>query len=87
MSTETSLTVHKTIQPDNIHKCCILMNTQYLIITSYDLTVFYVVNGEKFQSHALTLTLITQCPMSNSSELFSYATLCKSFKLINSLFF
>ena len=32
------------------------------------LTVCVVVNGEKFQSH--TVTLIGQCPMSNSSELF-----------------
>ena len=36
-----------------------------------DLTVCIVVNGEKCQSHAVTLTLIGQCPMSNSSELFS----------------
>ena len=35
-----------------------------------DLTVCIVVNGEKFQSHAVTLTLIGQCPMSNSSKLF-----------------
>ena len=27
-----------------------------------DLTVCIVVNGEKFQSHAVTLTLIRQCP-------------------------
>ena len=49
------------------------------------LTVCIVVNGEKFQSHAVTLTLIGQCPMSNSSELFSYATI--SFKWIEPLFF
>ena len=41
-----------------------------------------MVNGEKFQSHAVTLTLIGQCPLSNSSELFSYTTICSSFKLI-----
>ena len=40
-----------------------------------DLTDCIVVNGEKFQSHAVILTLIGQCPMSNSSELFSYATI------------
>ena len=34
------------------------------------MTVCIVVNGEKFQSHAVTLTLIGQCPMSNLSELF-----------------
>ena len=33
------------------------------------------------------LTLIGQCPMSNSSELFSYyTTICKGFKLIEPLF-
>ena len=50
------------------------------------LTVCIVVNGEKFQSHAVTLTLIGQCPMSNSSELFSYTTICSSFKSIEPLF-
>ena len=35
-----------------------------------DIEVSIVVNGEKFQSHTVTLTLIGQCPMSNSSELF-----------------
>ena len=44
-----------------------------------------VVNGEKIQSHAVTLTLIGQCPMSNSSELFSYTTICSSFKWIEPL--
>ena len=38
-------------------------------------------------SHAVTLTLIGQCPMSNSSELFSYTTICLSFKSIEPLFF
>ena len=42
---------------------------------------------EKFQSHAVTLTLIEQCPMSNSSELFSYTIRCSSFKWIEPLFF
>ena len=35
----------------------------------------------------MTLTLIGQCPMSNSSELFSYTTICSSFKSIEPLFF
>ena len=51
------------------------------------MTVSIVVNGEKFQSHAVTLTLIGHCPMSNSSELFSYTTICSSFKSIEPLFF
>ena len=38
-------------------------------------------------SHAVTLTLIGQCPMSNSSELFSYTTVCSSFTSIEPLFF
>ena len=46
----------------------------------YNFTVCIVVSGEKFQSHAMTLTLIRQCPMSNSSKLFSYTTKCSSFK-------
>ena len=51
-----------------------------------DLTVCIVVNKEKFQSHAVTLTLIGNCPMSNLSELFSYYTLiCSSFKWIELL--
>ena len=47
-----------------------------------------VVNGEKFQSQAVTLILIGQCPMSNSSELFSYNTMFQStsFKWIEPLF-
>ena len=42
---------------------------------------------EKNFSHAVTLTLIEQCPMSNSSELFPYTTICSSFKWIEPLFF
>ena len=41
----------------------------------------------KWRSHAVTLTLIGQCQMSNSSELFSYTLICLSFKWIESLFF
>ena len=46
-----------------------------------------MVNGEKFQSHAATLTLIGQCPMLNSFKLFSYTTVCLIFKWIEPLFF
>ena len=42
---------------------------------------------EKIKSHAVTLTLIGQCPMSNLSELFSYITICSSFKWIEPLLF
>ena len=44
------------------------------------MTICIVVNGKRFQNHAVTLTLIGQCPMSNSSELFSCTTICLSFK-------
>ena len=50
------------------------------------MTVCIVVNGEKFQSHAVTLILIGQCLMSNSSELFPNTTTCSSFKWIEPLF-
>ena len=39
-----------------------------------------MVNGEKLQSRAVTLTLIKQSQMSNPSQLFSDSTICKSFK-------
>ena len=48
-----------------------------------DLTVCIVVNGEKF--HTVPLTLIGQCSMSNSSELFSNTTICSSLKWIEPL--
>ena len=48
-----------------------------------DLTVCIVVNGEKFQSHAVTLSLIGKCPMSNSSKLFSYATIYSNCKFLD----
>ena len=51
------------------------------------MTVCNVVNGKKFQSHAVTLTLIRQCPMSNSSEDFSYPTIYSNFKILGHLFF
>ena len=50
------------------------------------MTVCIVVNGEKFQSHTVTLTLTGQCPMSNSSDLFPYTTVCSSFKWIEPFF-
>ena len=41
----------------------------------------------KFQSHAVTLTWMRQCPVSISFELFPYTTLCSSFKWNEPLFF
>ena len=52
-----------------------------------DVTVCIVVNGEKFQSHAVTVTLIGQSPMSNSSEIFSYAAVYSNLWFLDELFF
>ena len=52
-----------------------------------DLTVCIVANREKFQSYAVTLTLIGQNPMSNSSEIFLCTAICSSFKWIQPIFF
>ena len=43
--------------------------------------------GKKCQSQTVTLTLIGQCPMSNSSEDFSYPTIYSNFKILDHLFF
>ena len=59
------------------------MITSYLV-PKLRLEVCIVANGEKFQSHAVTL--IGQCAMSNLSELYSYTTKCSSFKSIDLLF-
>ena len=67
-----------------------MLNHNFLTCTKAEiwaLTVCIVVNGEIFKIHAVTLTLIGQCPMSNSSELFSYTTICSSFRWIEQLFF
>ena len=55
-------------------------------LTCFKAEICTVVNGE-FQSPAVTLTLIRQCPMSIWSEIFSYTTICSSFKWIKPLFF
>ena len=44
------------------------------------LDISIVFNGEKLQSHVLTLALIGQSPM--SSEIFSYATIYSNLKLL-----
>ena len=54
-------------------------------VPSYDM-ICIVINGEKSQSHTVILTLIGQCPISNSSELFSYTKKYSCFKLIGLLF-
>ena len=49
----------------------------------WDLTVCIVVNGEKFRSRTVTLTLVQQCPLSNLSEIFSYTKMCSNFMFHN----
>ena len=52
-----------------------MFNISYLactIVELSDLIVCIAVNGEKFQSHAMALTLVLQCPISNLFEIFSY---------------
>ena len=54
-----------------------MLNISFLACTKVDLldlTVSIVVNGEKFQSSAVTLTFVPQCPISNLSEIFSNTT-------------
>ena len=53
------------------------MNTQTesqlpIMCQSYDIGFdsLYLVNGEKFKSHAVTLTLIKQCPMVRAISLY-----------------
>ena len=41
----------------------------------WDLIVCIVVNEEKIRSHAVTLTLVQQCPISIFTEIFSYTTM------------
>ena len=54
-----------------------MLNISFLAFKNgelWDLTVCIAVNGEKFQSHTMTLALVRRCPISNLSELFSYTT-------------
>ena len=52
-----------------------------------NLIVCIAVTGEKFQSRAMTLTLVRQCPISNLSEIFSYTTMYLNFMFIDRLLF
>ena len=65
-----------------------MLNISFLTCTKVallDLIVCIVVNGEKFQSPTMTLTLIRQCPLSNLYEIFSYTTMCFSFMFLHQL--
>ena len=67
-----------------------MLNISFLACTKvelWDLIVCIVVNGETFQSRAMTLTLIQQCPISNLSEIFSYTTMYSNFMFIDRLLF
>ena len=50
-----------------------MLNISFLACTKvelWDLIVCIALNGEKFQSGAVTLTLVWQCPISNLFEMF-----------------
>ena len=53
----------------------------------WDLRVCIAVNGEKFRSHTVTLTMTRQCPISNLSGIFSYTTMCLNFMLLDRLLY
>ena len=66
-----------------------VLNLSFLVCTKvelWDLTVCIVVNGEKFRSGTVTLTLVRQCPISNLSEIFLYTT-CSDFIFLDQFFF
>ena len=55
-----------------------MLNISFLDCTKvelWDLKVCIAVNGEKFQSRAVNLTLVRQWPILNSSKLFSFTTM------------
>ena len=67
-----------------------MLNISFLACTKvvlWDLTVCIVVNGEKLQSHAVTLILFRQCPISNLSELFSYTATYLNFMFLDRFLF
>ena len=66
------------------------LNISFLACTKVELwdpIVCIAVNGEKFQSRAMTLTLVRGCPISNLSEIFSYTTMYLNFVFIDQLLF
>ena len=52
-----------------------------------DLTVCIVINGEKFRSATVNLTMVQQCRISNLSKIFSFTTMHSSFSFLHQLFF
>ena len=67
-----------------------MLNISFLACTKvklWDLTVCIAVNGDKFQSRAVTLTLVRQSRTSNLSEIFSYTTMYSNFMLLDRLLF
>ena len=50
-----------------------ILNHNFLTCAKAE-TVCIRVNREKFQTHAMTLSLIGQCPMSKSCKIFPYTT-------------
>ena len=66
-----------------------MLNISFLDCTKvelWDLTVCFVINGEKFQIPAVTCTLDTQCSISNLSDIFLYTTMYLNFMFLDHLF-
>ena len=68
-----------------------MLNISFLACTKvklWDLTVCIAVNGEKFQSHTVTLTFVRQCPISYLSKIFhNYTTMYSNFMFLDQLLF
>ena len=68
-----------------------MLNISFLACTKVELWDLIVCimgpDGEKFQSHTMTLTLVRQCPISNLYEIFSYAMMYSNFMFIDQLLF
>ena len=66
-----------------------MLNISFLACTKvelWDLTVCIGVNGEKFPSRTMTLTLVRQFPIGNLSELFAYTTTYFNFMFLDKFF-
>ena len=67
-----------------------MLNISFLDCTKvelWDLTVCFVINGKKFQIPAVTWTVVTQCSISNLSEIFLYTTMYLNFMFLDHLVF
>ena len=70
-----------------LNKSSVILLIVELVRRSFHFLYMFSFICFSFRSHTVTLTLIGQCPMLDSSELFSYTRICSSFKSIEPLFF